>query len=100
MSKYANKRMHIRDAGGRFRRATMQDIGIGGVCPTCGHFLLRHYDGDPRDEFPDPRKFRNRCFTCEPLTGAERALQAEIEASRPKPPSIFDVLAAHVEETK
>ena len=77
MSKYANKRMHIRSAGGQFRKATGEDFGIGGVCPNCNHLLLRHYDGDPRDTTPDPRRFRYRCFTCEPLSEDEKALEAE-----------------------
>lgn len=95
MSRYANKRIHMRTSGGQFRKATMQDFGIGGVCPApgCRHFLLRHYDGDPR-ELIDPRKFEYRCFTCKPLTQAEQDLQAEIEASKPKPKSIIDIIMA------
>lgn len=91
MSKYANNRLHMRTGGGQFRKATMQDIGIGGVCPVCSHFLIQHYNGDPRDAFPDPRKFVYRCFTCQPLTDEEQALQAEIEAEKPKPVSIMDI---------
>ncbi len=67
MGRYSNKRVLHRSSGGRFRRAVMQDVGIGGVCPECGHFLLRHYDGDPSDTSPNPMLFRYRCFTCEPL---------------------------------
>jgi hypothetical protein len=63
-----------------------------GVCPKCNHFLLRHYDGDPRDQFPDPRKFVNRCFNCEPLTEAEQQLQAEIDASKPKSLGMIEFL--------
>ncbi len=92
MSRYANGRLHMRGPGGRFRQARAEDIGIGGVCPTCHHFLLRHYDGDPRDQHPDPRRFVYRCFTCSPLTQAEQELQAEIEASKPKSPGILDIL--------
>lgn len=44
----------------------MQDIGVGGVCPTCQHLLLRHYDGDETQRPLDPAKWRYRCFTCEP----------------------------------
>ena len=91
MSRYANKRMHIRTGGGQFRKATMQDVGIGGVC-ACGHFLLSTYDGDPRDPNPDPRKFRARCFTCEPVTDAEQVIADAIEAARPRPVSILDIL--------
>ena len=86
MSKYQNGRMILRGAGGRFRRERMQDLGIGGVCKKCLHFLMQHYDGDP---CPDPRKFRLRCFTCEPMTEAEQAL-----ATPSKRTSIYDVLKA------
>lgn len=92
MEKYANKRMMFR-RGGRFYKPTSKDFGIGGVCPKCNHLLLQHYDGDPRDGSPDPRKFRYRCFTCEPLTDDEKKLQAEIEASKPKPVSIIELLS-------
>lgn len=73
--RYQNKRMAFRDAGGKFRAARMEDLGIGGVCPVCRHLLLRYYNGDPRDTCPDPRKFQYRCFTCEPETEAEKALR-------------------------
>ena len=89
MSKYANKRLHMRTSGGKFRKATMQDIGICGVCPVCNHFLIQHYNGDPRDAFPDPRQFVYRCFTCQPLTAEEQALQEKIEAEKPKPIGIM-----------
>jgi len=92
MNRYPNKRQFMRTGGGQFRKATGYDFGIGGVCPTCGHLLLSHYDGDPRDAFPDPRNFRFRCFTCEPETEAEKALKAEIEAGQPKPKSLMDIL--------
>lgn len=82
MSKYANKRLHLRTHGGRFRRAVPADLGIGGVCPNCNHLLLRHYDGDERQRPVDPRRIRYRCFTCEPLTDAELALAAEIAAEQ------------------
>ena len=94
MSRYTNKRMHMRTTSGQFRKAVAADIGIMGVCPVCRHFLLRHYDGDPRETSPDPRKFVNRCFTCQPFTLAEQALQAEIESAKSKPRSIFDILKA------
>ncbi len=91
--RYPNKRSRFRTAGGQFRKATGEDFGIGGVC-QCGHFLLRHYNGDPRNPHPDPRAFRYRCFTCEPETQAELALKAEIAASKPKPVGILDMLRA------
>lgn len=66
MERYTNKRSLFRTANGRFRNVLMSDLGIMGVCPNCNHLLLRVYDGDKNEKFPDPRKFRNRCFTCEP----------------------------------
>ena len=68
MSRYANKRMMFRSGGGKFRKVTAAEFGIGGICPKCNLFLLHHYDGAPDDPNPDPRMFRYRCFTCEPLT--------------------------------
>jgi len=94
--KAPNKRIIPRSAGGRFRKTTMQDFGIGGTCPECRHLLLQHYDGDPRDESPDPRKFRYRCFTCEPLSEAEIKLKAEIEASKPRQKSLIEILEEHI----
>ena len=67
--KAANGRLIPRAGNGRFRRATGQDLGIGGVCPTCQHLLLRHYDGDETERPLDPAKWRYRCFTCEPREG-------------------------------
>lgn len=97
MSKYANKRMHVRGSGGRFRKTTGADFGIGGTCEKCRGFLIRHYDGDPREAHPDPRNFRFRCFTCEPKTDTEKALEAEIEASKPKRVGFGDVLLGWIE---
>ena len=59
--------------GGRYAKLTAEDLGIGGTCPVCRHFLLRFYDGNPKDPYPDPRNFRYRCYTCEPMTEAEQA---------------------------
>lgn len=92
MERYRNKRILHRTSGGQFRKAHPSDIGIMGVCPNCQHFLLRHYDGDLREAFPDPRKFVWRCFTCQPETEAELALKAEIDASHPKQPSIIQMI--------
>lgn len=98
MSRYANKRMMMRTAGGQFRAATGKDFGIGGVCPTpgCNHLLLHHYDGDTR-QMIDPRKFVYRCFTCNPLTKAEKQLAAEIESENPKRPSFIDIITGKAE---
>ena len=98
MERYNNKRMLFRK-GGKFYKPTPQDLGIG-VCPNCQHLTLRHYDGDPREPFPNPRKFRQRCFTCEPLTDAERALQAEIDAAKPKPQSMIEFFKLTESENK
>lgn len=68
--RYQNKRI-VKRVGGRFARVTAADMGIGGACPKCRHLMVRHYDGDPNAQFPDPRAFRYRCFTCEPLTDEE-----------------------------
>ena len=73
--RYENKRMVNRTNGGQFRKAKMSDVGIMGVCPTCRHLLTRWYDGSQNDAHPDPRMFRNRCFTCEPITDTEQAEQ-------------------------
>ncbi len=79
--KYKNKRGVMRSGNGQYRKATGADFGIGGACPNCRHLLLRHYDGDPQDSLIDPRKFRYRCFTCEPETEAEKQ-HREREAER------------------
>lgn len=90
--KYSNKRIGKRGGGGRFAKVTAADFGIGGVCETCNHLLIRHYDGDPREPHLNPFKFRYRCFTCEPRTEQELALEAEIEASKPKAKTLADIL--------
>ncbi|MBE2198463.1 MAG: hypothetical protein IAE79_07610 [Anaerolinea sp.] len=92
--RYANKRVMVRSGNGRFRKVTAADFGIGGTCPECGHFLLQHYDGDPRQRPIDPRRIRYRCLTCEPKTEQELALEQEIEASRPKRTGLVDMLEA------
>lgn len=79
MEKYKNKRMMHRK-GGRFAKLTASDFGIGGACPNCRHLLIRVYDGDPNNI--DPRAFRYRCFTCEPKTEQELALEAQKSEAR------------------
>ncbi len=64
--RYQNKRMLFRGHGGKFRKAKMEDVGIGGVCPKCGHLLLWSYDGDPNDASPTPERFGYRCTNCPP----------------------------------
>ncbi len=77
--KARNKRIIMRGGNGRFRRATGADFGIG-ACPNegCRSLTRRVYDGPENDPMPDPRLFRQRCFTCEPKT------EAELEAERAK----------------
>jgi hypothetical protein len=74
MEKYSNKRMMHRK-GGKFAKLTASDFGIGGACPNCRHLLIRVYEGDPNNI--DPRAFRYRCFTCEPKTEQELAVEAQ-----------------------
>lgn len=99
MERYSNKRIVKRAAGGQFRKATLADHGIDGVCPTCRHFLFRHYDGDQNDAFPDPRKFRSRCLTCEPYTEAEQAA-IDAQEAKNKQPSMMDLFRNISETTK
>lgn len=77
-NKYINHRIHIREHNGQFRRATLRDIGILGTC-RCGNPLVRHYGGDPADPHPDPRKFRARCFHCEPLAEEKPAVTQDVK---------------------
>lgn len=88
----SNKRIVHRGRGGRFRKAQPSDIGITGVCEKCHHFLTRHYDGDERERPIDPRKFRDRCLTCEPYTETEITLQKEIADAKPKRKNIIEFL--------
>ena len=88
MERYKNKRVMLR-SGGKFRKAVPADMGIGGVCPVCRHLLLQHYDGEDT-QHPDPRLFRYRCFTCEPLTEAEKKASDEKFAYQPSKFSIED----------
>jgi hypothetical protein len=84
MERYSNKRTLHRTSGGKFRKAKMSDAGLMGTCLTCHHLLVRFYDGDPNDQHPDPRRFRSRCYHCEPETETEKAARAEAEVSEPK----------------
>jgi len=87
----SNGRVIQRGSGGRFRRTTPADLGIGGVCPTCGHLLLQYYAGDSRERPLDPQKWGYRCFTCQPLTEAEQRLQEDI-ATAGKPTGGFTAM--------
>ncbi len=89
--KARNKRIIPRSSSGRFRKTTMTDFGIGGVCPKCNHFLIQHYDGDENDPLIDPRRFRYRCFTCEPRTVEEqKRFDEKLEAEKKRNQSIFE----------
>lgn len=82
--KASNKHVIMRASNGRFRRTTGADLGIG-VCPVegCTGLTSCVYEGNLNDPMPDPRKFRQRCWQCEPETEAEKAVKcAEIEAAR------------------
>lgn len=92
MEKYKNKRMVIRK-NGRYAKLTAADVGIGGSCQTCRHFLIQHYDGDPTQSI-DPRLFRYRCFHCEPETEAEKqANAAKLEQQQVRFTRMFTELA-------
>ena len=97
--KAPNKRIIMRNENGRFRKTTMKDFGVGGVC-SCGHLLVSHYNGDTRDDFIDPRKFIYRCFTCNPLNEDEVKLQQKIEASKPRKRTIGDFFKQIIEGDK
>lgn len=95
--KARNKRFILRSSNGRFRRTRQEDFGVGGVC-KCGHLLQRHYNGDTRDDFLDPRKYVYRCFTCNPLSEEEIKLEAEIKASKPKERTIEDIIKEYIRD--
>lgn len=91
--KAPNKRIIPRSGNGRFRKTTMADFGIGGICQKCRHLLVHHYDGDENDPMIDPRKFRYRCFTCEPMTEKEQHKSNEkLEKQQKKNQSLFDAI--------
>lgn len=97
--KARNKRIIQRGRNGRFRKTTMADFGIGGVCETCNHFMVRHYDGDESEPFIDPRLFRYRCFTCEPMTEEEqRKADEKLEDERKKNNRFWEALEDIVNE--
>ncbi len=82
---------------GRFKRTVLSDVGLG-VCSRCNGITRAHYYGDPRDEFIDPRNFKQRCFTCNPLTQTELELEKEIESSKPKQKTMEDILKGVADE--
>jgi hypothetical protein len=61
--KARNKRIIQRSHNGSFRKTTLEDVGLGGVCPDCQHFLFQEYFGkDP--QMPDPRELGYECYHC------------------------------------
>ena len=94
MHKYPNKRVTPRASNGRFMVATGANFGIGAACPVCRHVTIRYYDGDPTETI-DPRRFRMRCYTCEPMTDEEKAAErAEVEARAAKFQAMFRKIPA------
>lgn len=59
--RHGNGRLQARGAGGRFRRWTGQDVGIG-VCPKCNGITQR--PKLPETGFIDPRDFNARVCPC------------------------------------
>lgn len=66
-----------RTPDGRFREWGLADFNSS-VCPNCGGICRGHYYGNSNDEFPAPRDYKQRCFSCEPLTDGE---EKQIEES-------------------
>lgn len=96
--KARNKRIIQRSSNGRFRKTTFQDIGLMGICQTCGHFLMRHYDGNPEDPMIDPRLFRNRCFTCEPRSPEEqKRFDEKIREKQEKMSNFFEDILKEID---
>lgn len=56
--KASNKRLIARSGSGRFKKTTMEDIGLN-VC-SCGHFMALTYLGK-NQEFPNPQQFFYVC---------------------------------------
>jgi len=61
--KAPNKRIIQRAGNGKFRKTTMEDMGIGGTCPDCQHLLLWKYFGN-NPQMPDPRETGYECPHC------------------------------------
>ena len=56
--KYPNKRLRLRGGSGRFRKATLDDVGMT-VCPNCQSIVPIKYDEE--NGFVDPRSKRPDC---------------------------------------
>ena len=56
-----NKRIIQRGSGGRFRRSTLSDVGMG-ECETCGAIHRPDFSDLPRPV--DPRVMRDRTKQC------------------------------------
>jgi Zn ribbon nucleic-acid-binding protein len=61
--KTTNKRIIQRSPNGSFRKTTLEDVGLGGVCPDCQHLLIWTYFGK-NPQMPDPRETGYECFHC------------------------------------
>jgi hypothetical protein len=61
-----NKRLIARGQHGRFRRTTLEDVGLA-VCEICGKAFVPDYSSLENDAFIDPRDMRDlkaRCAQC------------------------------------
>lgn len=60
--KTKNKSIRMRSSNGKFRQATLADVGLS-VCPNCNGFMTEKYFGE-NNAFPDPRLFGYECSKC------------------------------------
>jgi hypothetical protein len=79
-----NKRIQFRGGGGRFRRSTLGDVGLG-ECDRCGKFFAPNLSG-LEGPFVDPRDFNARRRTCGPCLGLPEP------PPQPKPPGLMETL--------
>lgn len=63
----SNKRIQFRSGGGRFRKTTLGDVGLG-ACDKCGAIFVPNFTGMDV-AFVDPREFNARRRTCGPCLG-------------------------------
>lgn len=61
--RYPNKRSRHRGPGGKFRRATLADVGFA-ECETCGAIFRPDFSKLEDDPFPDPRAMRDARRLC------------------------------------